>query len=387
VAEGALRRLLAAAALCALSLPAAGSAQLRYLAFGDSITLGVGDDPARAEQGYPPRLEALLAAAGIPAEVENHGVGGERTPQALVRVNSVLNRGGDGFLLMEGSNDISRQISLETTIFNLDEMARRAAARGIRPVHATVIPRIPWATIDPDNKTSDRLNQEIRTLAWAANRRLVDNFEVFGARPDPFGRLYVRDTDDHVGHPNAAGYDVMAAAFADVLRDLDSVPPVVAGLFPADGSRGVPQDSEVLVDVVDFGAGIDLGATSLLVNGAAVQGAPQGDARRAVLGFSPPPGQGWRGVVTVGLRSRDLATSPNGVDRAIGSFIAAGTVLPPGDVDESGRVDGVDMIVLARAFGSSTGDLRFWRPADINGDGSVDGDDLAILAANFGRSS
>lgn len=381
-----MRRILAlaAAAVALLSSPAAG--QLRYLAFGDSITEGVGDDTTRTELGYPPRLEALLRAAGIEAEVENHGRGGERTPEALSRVNTVLNRGGAAFLLMEGSNDVSRQISLETTLFNLDEMARRAEIRGIPAVHATVIPRIPWATVDADNKTNARLNHALRDLAETAARRLVDNFEIFGALADPFGRFYVRDTADHVGHPNAAGYDLMAGAFADVLRDVDSVAPVVAGLFPADGSRGVPAGATIELDLVDFGSGIDLAATSLLVNGAPVEAAPQGTARRARLAFAPG-GEGWRGVVTVGLRSRDLATPPHSVDRRIASFAAAGTVLHPGDLDASGRVDGADLLVLARAFGSRTGELRFWRAADVNGDGAVDGGDLATLAANFGRSS
>ena len=104
------------------------------------------------EAGYPPRLAALLEAAGIEAVVENHGVGGERTPEALERVNAVLNRGGDAFLLMEGSNDISRQISMETTLFNLGEMARRAQLRGIPTLHATVIPRVPWANVDADKE-------------------------------------------------------------------------------------------------------------------------------------------------------------------------------------------------------------------------------------------
>jgi lysophospholipase L1-like esterase len=382
-----LRRLAAVGVAALLLLPAAAPAQLRYLAFGDSITEGTGDDPERTERGYPPRLAALLEAAGIEALVENHGVGGERTPEALERVNAVLNRGGDAFLLMEGSNDISRQISMETTLFNLGEMARRAQLRGISTVHATVIPRVPWANVDADNKANARFAQALRDLAEAAGRRLVDTFEIFGALPDAFGDFYLRDTDDHVGHPNAAGYDAMARAFADVLRGIDAVPPVVVSLFPADGSRGVPADVEIEVELVDFGAGIDLAATSLLVNGAPVSVAAQGSERRARLAFAPPPGQPWRGVVALGLRSRDLASPVHAVDRQIGSFAVAGTLFQPGDLDESGRVDGADLIRLSLAFGSGQGELRFWRPADLNGDGRIDGGDLAILAASFGRSS
>ncbi len=380
-------RSLAAGAIALLLLPAAAAAQLRYLAFGDSITAGAGDDAARPEKGYPPRLEELLRGAAIEAVVANHGVGGERTPEGLVRINSVLNQGGDALLLMEGSNDISRQISMETTLFNLNEMARRAEVRGISPVHATLIPRIPWARVDADNKTNARMAQRIRDLAESTNRRLVDPFEVFGALPDLFARYYVQDPTDFVGHPNAQGYDVMAAAFSEVLRGIDTVPPVVAGAFPADGARGVPNDIEVAIDLVDFGAGIDLAATSLVVNGATVTAPPQGTPRRARLSFAPPAAQPWRGVVALGVRTRDLGTPPRAVERTITTFAAAGTVFFAGDIDQSGRVDGVDLVTLAHAFGARAGEQRYNRPADLNGDGIVDGNDLAILASNFGRVS
>jgi hypothetical protein len=35
-------------------------------------------------------------------------------------------------------------------VFNLEEMAQRAERRGMEAVHATLIPRIPSATTDPD---------------------------------------------------------------------------------------------------------------------------------------------------------------------------------------------------------------------------------------------
>jgi lysophospholipase L1-like esterase len=377
----------AGAAIAGLLLPAAASAQLRLLAFGDSITEGAGDDAARVEKGYPPRLEALLRGAGFDVRVENHGRGGERTPEALARVNSVLNRGGHSFLLMLGSNDISRQISMETTLFNLNEMARRAELRGIAPVHATVIPRVPWASVDADNKTNALFAQNLRRLADNAGRRLADPFEVFGALPDRFARYYVQERDDHVGHPNAQGYDVLASIFGDVLRDIDGVPPVVAGLFPADGSRGVPDNIDIQVDLIDFGAGIDLAATALVINGTPVAAPPQGTARRARLSATPPPGQPWRGVVRVGVRTRDLAVPAHAVERTLSTFAIAGTTFFPGDLDESGRVDGADLIALAHAFGARSGEVRYSRPADLNGDGIVDGNDLAILASNFGRTS
>jgi len=57
-----------------------------------------------------------------------------------------------------------------------------------------------------------------------------------------------------------------------------------------------------------------------------------------------------------------------------------------GDVDGSGRVDGMDNSRLAWSFGSETGGGHWFAPADLNGDGVVDGQDLALLASNFGNS-
>ena len=100
----------------------------KYLAFGDSITFGVGDNPERARLGYPPRLENMLQTAGVSATVLNFGEPGENTTEGITRIDSVLAQGGAGdvLILMEGTNDISRKISLETTLFDLEAMARKA---------------------------------------------------------------------------------------------------------------------------------------------------------------------------------------------------------------------------------------------------------------------
>ena len=55
------------------------------------------------------------------------------------------------------------------------------------------------------------------------------------------------------------------------------------------------------------------------------------------------------------------------------------------DLDESGRVDGWDVAVLAAAFGRSLGEPAYSSAADIDGDGLVDGVDLAFIAGRFGH--
>jgi hypothetical protein len=87
------------------------------------------------------------------------------------------------------------------------------------------------------------------------------------------------------------------------------------------------------------------------------------------------------------LRTRDLASPPHIIDRTLFQFIVAGTQFLTGDIDRDGRVDGRDLIILARVFGSNSGQTRYLGVADFNRDGFIDGADLSILAANFGRSS
>jgi len=370
----------------ALAAPRAATAQpMTYIAFGDSITAGTGDDPARTEPGYPPRLQQLLINAGRSAVVVNEGLPGEKTPQGLTRIDSVLDRGGDILLLMEGSNDVSTEISQETTLFDLDEMARKAVQRLVRPVHATLIPRLPRANVDPENIINQQLNEQIRDLAGIQSRDLVDPFEAFGKLDDLFNRFYFADPEDHVGHPNAAGYDTMARVFFDVLTGRDSTPPVEGLIVPFHGQRRVPPSESIFVTLWDFGAGIDLANTDLLVNDVDVEVVPQGNAERAELRYDPPAP--LANVVRVRLRSRDLATPANTVDREIARFVISGTVFLQGDFNQDGRVDGVDLVRFARSFGASRGQSRYVGAYDFNQDDVIDGVDLAVLAANFGRSS
>lgn len=367
------------------SLSAAQTTPRRYLAFGDSITFGVGDDPARAAKGYTPRLQNLLQTAGVSATVLNFGVGGEKTPDGLSRINGVLAQGspGDVLILMEGTNDISQSISLETTIFNLDEMATRAEALSLGVIHATVVPRYPEAKVDPENALTDQLNGRIRNLAGLRQRRLADPNETYRNTPNLFAGFYSTERPDPVGHPNAAGYDILARVFFNVIQGIDTVSPVPGIVSPVKGARNVRPDTAIDVDIWDFGAGIDLANTFLLINGQQVQAVPTGSSRRAHFTYQPPAP--LSGIVTIGLRSRDLATPPNAINREIASFAVQGAGALPGDVNQDGRVDGMDLIRFGRSFGSQRGDNRYNPNADFNADGSVDGVDLAVLASNFGR--
>lgn len=371
------------AVILTLSLPVAFAlpAGAQYLAFGDSITFGIGDPEG---DGYPGRLEELLAERGFAAEVQNFGVPGETTAEGLSRIDDVLADGGEALLLMEGTNDIGARISPETIRFNLREMARRAEAEGIPTVHLTVVPRLPSANFDGSNQITGELAAQVRELAWSRGEDLADPFEVFLFQTDEvFDRLYVGG-DDKL-HPNPEGYARLAQTVADVLTGEDSVPPVPGEIFPANDQQNVEPDVEVRVDLYDFGTGIDLNQTELLIDGQLVPQTLTGDDRRVRLTHQPTAP--LDGVVFVEVRSRDLASPAHVLERRLAQFVVRGTEFLEGDVDRDGRVDGADLVAFALRFGSVRGDDVYRAFADFNGDDVVDGLDLALLASNFGQSS
>jgi lysophospholipase L1-like esterase len=367
--------------LSILALPAAAQTTT-YVAFGDSITFGVGDDPARAEKGYPPRLEALLQSRGKTADVRNEGLPGETTAEGVTRITAALKPGDNVLLLLEGTNDVGK-ISVETTQFNLSEIARKAKAAGVTTVHSTLTPRLPSATNDGDNQLTEQVAVEVRELAFEEARDLADPFEVFFRYTADFTRLYVGG-DDKV-HPNALGYDLLAQVFADVLTATDKVPPVTGMIQPHMDAQGVAPGTPIRIDLYDFGTGIDLAATKLVINGAEVETPISGSDRKLEIRYEPP--QPLAGVVRVAVRSRDRAAPANTLEREVTQFVMAGAQFLQGDIDRDGRVDGADLLVFAPRFGSRLGEARFRSFADLNNDDQVDGLDLALLAANFGKSS
>lgn len=356
-------------------------AQTRYVAFGDSITSGVGDETG---QGYPPRLEEMLQRDDPGSTVENAGVPGETTAEGLTRIDEVLDDPTGRLLLMEGTNDVSRAISSETTVFNLEEMARKSEGAGWEVLHATIVPRRPESSSVEERELNGVLNRRLRASVGGRELDLADPFEVFGSTPELFEQFYSDDPDDVVGHPNAEGYELLAGIFRDVLLGIDAVPPVPGPVHPRPNSEEVSAETSIEVDLWDFGAGVDVLNTVLLIDGSEVSTEIDGDGRHVRLVHRPA--ESLSGQVVVGLRSRDLASPVNTVEREISRFLIEGFSLLDGDLDGSGRVDGVDLVQFALRFGSRRGDPEYDAVADFDDDGSIDGDDLAVLASNFGRS-
>jgi hypothetical protein len=163
------------------------------------------------------------------------------------------------------------------------------------------------------------------------------------------------------------------------------VPPGIGTVSPCNGQQNVPANVAIQLDVLDFGAGIDVANTHLLIEGQAVAVTPTGDQRK--LQFLYQPAAPIAGVVSVGLQAQDLATPPNTFTGTVSTFEVVGTFFLPGDLNHDGIVDGQDLLLFAPCFGAHRYDPNFQLACDLNGDGIVDGRDLAILAFNFGNRS
>jgi outer membrane protein assembly factor BamB len=77
---------------------------------------------------------------------------------------------------------------------------------------------------------------------------------------------------------------------------------------------------------------------------------------------------------------KSVSTSEPSVKLTISGFL-------PGDVNQDGKVDATDLMMLGKTFGLSCGEPNYDGRADFNDDCIVDGMDLIILCLNFGATA
>lgn len=101
------------------------------LAFGDSLTLGVGTEP---ELSYPAQLERLTGRRVI-----NAGVSGEISRDGAKRLPALLDRDKPQLVIIcHGGNDILRQLDRQTVRDNLRSMVEAARKRAVDVVMIAV---------------------------------------------------------------------------------------------------------------------------------------------------------------------------------------------------------------------------------------------------------
>jgi acyl-CoA thioesterase I len=194
---------LSAAALCVWlaacgrglpSLPPLGTDDV-VLAFGDSITYGVG--AASGGETYPEVLSQLI---GRP--VVRDGVPGEVTAQGLARLPASLDEYQPKLLLLcLGGNDMLHDLDPAATEANLREMIKLARSRGVAVVLIAVPkPRLIGGAAEVYYSVADQLDVPLE------DKVLVDVLRDNRYKSDLI-------------HPNALGYRKIAQALADLLHN------------------------------------------------------------------------------------------------------------------------------------------------------------------------
>lgn len=180
-----------------LGPPAAG--ENRVVFFGDSIT-----DIWKLDESFPVKPYV------------NRGIGGQTTPQMLVRFRQdVVDLHPKIVLILAGTNDIAgntgpmRNEDIEANYASMSDLAH---AHGVRVIFESVLPVHNYTEKSKDF-FAQRSPQRILALNDWLNgycKRSGDMYlDYFSAMVDPQGMMKKDLADDGL-HPNAAGFKVMA---------------------------------------------------------------------------------------------------------------------------------------------------------------------------------
>jgi acyl-CoA thioesterase-1 len=181
-------------ASCAAA-PAAPAAEERVIvAFGDSLTAGLGVDAGRT---YPALLGERLKREGYDYRVINAGVSGDTTAGGLRRVDWALRLKPEIVILELGVNDALRGQKLTAVRANLDQLVSRFQAAGARVLVAGM--RLPPNYGDRYAEDFHRLYGDV---ARARNAPLMPFFL------DGVGAVAHLNQADGI-HPTAEGYVII----------------------------------------------------------------------------------------------------------------------------------------------------------------------------------
>ncbi|MGD0065897.1 MAG: SGNH/GDSL hydrolase family protein [Streptosporangiaceae bacterium] len=199
------------------------------VAFGDSITDGVGasvDADARWPNDLARRLDAL---GGVTLAVADAGIGGNRvlsgssrfgvSAEARFERDALDQPGVRDVIVLEGINDIglgtnprhpATAIRAAAIIAGYKQLIARAHARGVKIFGATLLPFQGAGYYSAAGEaTREEVNHWIRTSG--AFDGVIDFDAVMRDPADPLRLNPAYDSGDHL-HPNDAGYQAMANA-------------------------------------------------------------------------------------------------------------------------------------------------------------------------------
>ena len=207
-----------------------GDGLINAIAFGDSLTRGVGDgsDPGEevieasipgGEAGYPLRVELSLGIS-----VSNFGDPGERLSTAgLTRfAATVPDQSADVVIIGGGTNDGIDGLDTEEFFNSVQTMINIAYATGKQPI---LITAPPTCCDGPGiNSSIDAFNGIFQSLAIINDIPLADIRRAFNNTCRSPNSCFLLNRPEGV-HPNSAGYDVAAEVVMATLLGIDIFSP------------------------------------------------------------------------------------------------------------------------------------------------------------------
>jgi acyl-CoA thioesterase-1 len=195
----------------ALGATTPGLAEVRILAFGDSLTAGYGLPEA---EGFVPQLEAWLHAHGAPdVTVVNGGVSGDTSAGGLARIGWALEGDVDGVIVALGANDMLRGLDTGAMRENLDAILDAIDARGV-PALLAGLPAPP--NYGPEYRKA--FKAAFRELAAEHDAIYVSSF--LGGMSGRGVREVLRLMQDDGMHPNARGVAANVEAIGPAVLEL-----------------------------------------------------------------------------------------------------------------------------------------------------------------------
>lgn len=190
--------------------------QILLMAFGDSITAGVGDGASETDWprpgGYPLRLQNDLGLT-----VFNEGNPGERTSDGVPRLREVLaEKNPDYVILLEGANDVEDGHA-DRALTNIQTMLNDIFGAGAQPLLGTITPSCCNHQNMLPQSAIFSYNDQLRTIAGNDSVPLIDFYAALAGGPEvPYpvdgspGFIHVPEGL----HPTPDGYDLMSNAAA-----------------------------------------------------------------------------------------------------------------------------------------------------------------------------
>jgi len=231
-------RILFLALLLGLVAGVTGCPQSVYVAVGDSITKGIGDNDLANGRGYPPLLKDLLNSSNL--TIENAGKTGETSAGGASRIGAVLSQHSNASVVLTqyGTNDARANPPVSANDFksNMQQIITAVKNAGAKPLLARIPPGYTGSgsmqpPCDDSSASAKAVDQRIRDYNQAILELVSSNNleNPAGGRliPPDFYTNFKRTRVDNTGksvefsdcfHPKDEGYQSMARWWSYALK-------------------------------------------------------------------------------------------------------------------------------------------------------------------------